>query len=475
MSAIPTVNSKFFFDEVMISLFNKFVLVLLLLFTGGCLLFDEVQNVERVLIDNRELPALESADILQASLRYHPQIPQIASRLEREAGIDRDIWSIPVQRALNSNHAQQYQLQTVAPGSDRQPANTFGRTSVPAENEVLITEHLNRITSQAKRVEWNGRIFYFLSVAVDTQGSEHSGGQFESNNGEEPTRSHRVYALDEQGRGVTYFETQEVDLVFEADGNPRRLPSQPLQFNVVVTEKGPTVIYRDRDGIYARSLTFDDRRKTSSALSGTRYFAFGEKQLIAKAEVPYGRFQLISRLDREGTIHSVWTEGWDKHDLWYCHYRPVNGEICDKPDRIAQTASSEPVNLMIQNDKIYISWIDNRYTQGFWSPKNFAKLLLIKSDDGGESFNSPISVNPPRDEADNAVYSVTLLGPGERILVFWGTEAMGTGTKNQDLFYGWLDSDLDTLYIGKNKFPGDRLHKLMQQKIIEYQQGLGNI
>ncbi|MGF1672046.1 MAG: hypothetical protein ACFCU6_16500 [Balneolaceae bacterium] len=455
---------------------NISILAFLLLFlAAGCLLFDEVRTAERVLVENRELPAVEFADILQSSVNFNPQIPQIASRLEKEADIDRSTWSIPVQQALGGYHAQQEgQFRTETPGSGRQHTSGFGGTPVPADNEIILTEHLNRITSQAKRAEWRGRVFYFISVAVDTPGSEHSGVQFESTDYEDPARFHRVYALDEASRGVTFFDTDEVEPVYVAGGLPRSLPGQPLQFNVIVLDEGPAVIYRDRDGIYLRPLNFHGRRVLSAASSGSQSFSFDKRHLIADAETPYGRFQLISRLDQKKNIHLIWTDSREKYDLWYCKYKMETGEVCNEPEKIARTASAAPVNLMLQNDDIYISWIDNRYTQGFWSPKNFAKLLLVKSEDGGNTFGSPVAVNPPRDQEDNVAYSVIMPAPDEGVLVFWGTKAIGTGAKNQDLFYGWLDGELGTLYLGRNKFPGNRLQEIVRENVLAHHRTLGN-
>ena len=399
------------------------VAILLPFISSGCLFFDEVQIAERVLVANRDLPAVESADMLQSSLIYHPQIPEIALRLEREIGIDRNTWSSPIHMALNTHQTgNRAQFQMVTPGSGGQHTSGFRGTSVPAANEIIITEHLNDITSQAQRAEWNGRVFYFLSVAVDIPGSEHSGVQFESDDFEDPARFHRVYAIDEQGSGSTFFETDFVEPVFVAKGLPRSLPDQPLQFDIVTLDEGPAVIYRDRDGIYLRQLNVNGRRGSSASLSGNRAFSFGEKQLLAKSKTPYGRFQLISRVDQERNIHLIWTDSRKNHDLWYCNYGPDTGQVCRKPKKISQTASANPVNLMVQNGKIYISWIDNRYTRGFWTRTNFAKLLLVKSDNGGRSFGKPISINPPRDQEDNVGYSVTMPAPNEGILVFWGTE-----------------------------------------------------
>jgi hypothetical protein len=464
---------------------NTIITALLLIFiTTGCLWFQNIRVAERVIADNSDLPVLEEADFSQASLIYSPEIPEISVRLKQEAGIDLNHWSISIQHELagftSDNRAQ---LSIAAPGTSNRYFNQ-STGEISSGTDIILSEHLNVITSQSRRAEWNGRVFYFLSVAVDTPGSPHSGVQFESEEYDDPSRVHRVYALDENGNGVTFFETDAVDPVFVTDGVPRSLPGQPLHFDVHISDNGPVVVYRDRDGIYLKPLVIQDSRSGEAGLrnneqaanltSGNGSFMFGEKKQIAISEAPYGEYQMISRLDPNGMIHLIWTDSRGKNDLWYCRSNINENEICNAPRRISRTAFMGPVNLMLQDEnRVYISWIDNRFKQGVWTSRNFAKLMIVKSDDGGSRFGTPVLVNPPRDDSDNVLYSVTMPAPDEGILVFWGTEVPGSGAANQDMFFGWLQGNMETMVLGPDKIPGTRLHDVINSKLLEYQRNLG--
>ena len=453
---------------------------------AGCMLFNDIRVPERILVDNGELPALESAHFLQSSLRFHPESPAIAARLESEAGIDRGIWSLPVQQAMSGRphtHGQaQIRFGTGDQGSAQEPASSHRRPAAHRPGDLMLSEHLNRITEQTKRVGWNGHSFYFMSTAIDTPVRGHSGVQFESTDFDDPRRYHMVYAIDEKGRGSASFRTGEVEPVFVADGLPRSLPSQPLQFDIVVTDDGPWILYRDNGGIFARTLVFDGPQFPPSGHSVTGRpallaerrgsFSFGEARLIARTDDPYGDFQFIARVDDRGSFHTIWTDSRSKNDLWYCRYHPETDDVCRRPRRLSRSASRAPVNLMVRGDQVYVTWVDNRYTRGFWTKRNYAKLFVAKSDDRGGSFGSPVSINPPRDNSENVGYSVTMPASNGGVLIFWGTEWMGTGAKNQDLHYSWLQPDMKRLLVGKNMFPGDRLHVTLVDKLLHHHRNL---
>lgn len=492
---------------------KNFVLaVILIIVAAGCMLFNDVRVPERVLVDNSELPSLESADFFQTSLRFQPEIPGIATRLEMEAGIDRAVWSIRIQQAMSGipfhSGPAQARLHTTVQGSvkgtgkddaqasdreamhgaardaTRSGGNRQNRTMSKDTGDLILSEHLNRITEQVRRVAWNGHVFYFISTAIDTPVRGHSGVQFESTDYDDPSRYHTVYALDEDGRGVASFRTEKVQPVHIADGLPRSLPSQPLQYDIIVTDDSPWILYRDKGGIYARPLVFDGRHLSSSGQSGIRgagrlsggkgFFSFGEARLIARADDPYGDFQFISRVDDNGSFHTIWTDSRSKNDLWYCRFHPQVDDICRRPRRMSRSASAAPVNLMIQGDQVYVSWIDNRYTRGFWTKSNFAKLFIAKSDDRGASFGSPISINPPRDNSENVGYSVTMPASDEGVLVFWGTKWMGSGAHQQDLYYSWLHPDMKRLYVGDYKIPGARLMETVEDEMLNYHRNLSS-
>jgi len=202
---------------------NTIITALLLIFiTTGCLWFQNVRVAERVIADNSELPVLEEADFSQVSLFYSPEIPEISARLKQEADINLNHWSISIQHELAGftpdNRAQ---ISVAAPGTSGLSSNQL-IGEISSGTDIILSEHLNVITSQSRRVEWNGRVFYFLSVAVDTPGSPHSGVQFESEEYDDPSRVHRVYALDEDGTAV--LTLMEMNYVILPGEFPGRLP-----------------------------------------------------------------------------------------------------------------------------------------------------------------------------------------------------------------------------------------------------------
>ncbi len=430
-----------------------------ILFSAGCMLFQNIRVPDRVPVANSELPSPQSGDFLQASLRFQPQSPDMALRLEREAGIDRQVWSFPVQQAMSGassfRSGRQAQLQVAGRQAERttgpqeaqgtESGTTQGqngrqaRQISPNTNDVILSQHLNRITEQTRRAAWNGHVFYFLSTAVDTPVSGHSGVQFESTEYDDPRRYHLVYALDEHGRGAASFRTEDVEPVRVSDGLPRSLPSQPLQFDVVVTVNGPWILYRDRGGIFARPLVFGGSQPVTGQtgarttgtgrpgqLSGGRgSFTFGEPRLVSRAELPYGEFQFVARLDDRGAFHVIWTDSRDKNDLWYCRFDPQTGDACRRPVRLSRSTARDPVNLMVRGEEVYVTWIDNRFTRGVWTRHNMAKLFVVKSEDRGASFGPPVSIHPPREESEIAGYSVTMPAPSEGIMIFLGNKMDG--------------------------------------------------
>lgn len=451
------------------------LLFVLLLFIAGCGFFQNVDVPERVFVDQEELPSIEASDFNQASIRFMPQKADIARRFESEAGIDREVWSMPIQQVMARDGIQHdsanIQFGTSDQRSDPDRDTRSYRQRVPHDDEFIISEHLNRITSQSHRVEWEGHTFYLFSKSIDTRPNDFSGVQFEQDEYEDPTRYHKVYAIDENGRGVAHFKTNKVQPVFVTDGVPKSLPAQPLQFDVIKTKEGPWIIYRDKDGIYARPFVFNGGNRTgqNAELSrGAGTFSFWGEKRIAKADKPYGKFQFLSRVDDSGFIHILWTDSRDRKDLWYCRYHKVENVVCETPKRLSRTASRHPVNLILYDNNVYITWIDERFRQGFWNPKNFAKLFVVKSEDRGDSFGQPISIHPPRDADEHAAYSVTMPAHEGGLYIFWGTQSLGSRDYSQDLFVGLLDESLETLYMDREKVSGSYLREVMMDNILMY-------
>ena len=476
-------------------------LVAAVLIAAGCVYFRDVDVPKRILVPNIELPAPHTGDIFQASLRLQPQSTDMVRRLESEAGIDRDIWSIEMWHAIRG--AQSGPGQTgFSTGPDSQSENRestrgpAGRRDRGSGADFIFSEKLNNITAQAQRVAWNGHIFYFFSKAVSTPASGLSGNQFETTDSEVPRVHHVVHVVDENGRGITSFRTGEVEPVEGAKNRPSTVPSRSLMFDVLVTGNGPWVLYRDREGVFARPLVFSGPNAPSGGLSsqdlqrtgagrpaqladGRGSFSFGEPTLVSRAELPHREFQFIARVDDAGDFHVIWTD-WregdigravNRHNLWYCRFDPKAGEACRRPDRLTSFAGLSPVNLMVSGDEVYVSWVDNRFTRGVWTRRNNAKLFLVRSGDRGASFGAPVSIHPPHDAAERAYSPVTMPAPDEGVLVFWSTQFRNFH-EDHDLKYGHLLPGMETLLLGQDMVSLDRLHESLVEKLDTHHRNL---
>ncbi|MEA5446586.1 hypothetical protein VCB98_12235 [Gammaproteobacteria bacterium AB-CW1] len=448
-----------------------------MLLAAGCMLISDVRVPDRVIVPNDALPALDALDVHQASLRLQPQTVTMARRLESELGIDRQIWNLDLQRALTTalTGPGRAHMQAVRPGSSSdedssQPerGETPGlslspvvQQTPPANSDIVLSPHLNRITAQTRRVAWNGHVFFFLSIAVDSRPE-----------GKEPRRHHVVHVLHEQGAGTASFKSGAVEPSHVAEGLSRSLPSQPLNFDVVVADEGPWIVYRDREGIFARPLTTGSGLG-SAVNDGASEIHFGEAVQVSRARLPVGEFQFISRIDGQGALHVLWTDQREHSDLWHCRFDLKQRESCRRPTRLSRSVSRQPINLMVQGDDVYVSWIDSRYSRGFWDKRNFAKLFLAKSRDGGRSFGQPISIHEPDNRDELPGFAMTLPAPEGGVLLFWGTEWRGHNPHDQGLHYGHLLPDMRTLRLAEDTVPGARLHDFFTDALKSHHRQMG--
>lgn len=198
------------------------------------------------------------------------------------------------------------------------------------------------------------------------------------------------------------------------------------------------VIYRDKGGIFARRLIVRDRDPV-----------FGKRWRIAGLPDEISRYQLVARGDEAGGAHLLWsvqaafeTRGGNAH-LTYCRVEAVNGQSCDNPQVLSRTASWQPVNLMVQDRRVYVSWIDSRHTTGIWDRRNFAKLYVAASWDGGETFDVPVSVNRAGENTDNVRYALTAPTDAGGVLVFWTAETgQSRWWQRRPFHVGWFDPAL---------------------------------
>ena len=473
-----------------------------MLITAGCMIFRDVDVPNRIVVPNSELPAPESGNLLQASLQLQAQSTQMVHRFESEAGIDRNVWSSDMWRAMRSPQTGAVQAQfSTAQSSEYENRVSTQRPETDRNSGTgtlfIFSEHMNDITTEVQRVAWNGHRFYFISKAVNNSPVAHAGIQNQNSGNDGSGLYHKVYVVDENGRGVASFKTGEVEPVKGAKNRPPTAPSRPLMYNVVVTEKGPWVLYRDRDGVFARPLVFDIPNSTSDGTfhqqrqhSGSGHtaqladnrgsFAFGEPLLVSRAKLPYGRFQFVARVDEQDNFHVIWTDrrqgdlslASNRHSLWYCRFDPETGEACRRPERLSTYTNIKPINLMVSGDEIYVSWIDNRFTRGWWTRRNHSKLFVARSGDRGSSFSSPVSIHPPEDNDERALFALTMPAPDEGILVFWSNQFSNNYFLDQDLNYGLLQPDMETFLLAEDLISGEELYKTILKNLQNYHHSL---
>ncbi len=471
------------------------------LIAAGCVYFRDVNVPNRIVVPNAELPDPHKGDFLQASVRFQPQSVDMVLRLESEARIDRDIWSIdmwhairgaqsgPGQATFSAGQGAEFEIQ----GSTRRSA---ARRDQRSGADFVFSEKLNNVTAQVQRVGWNGHIFYFFSMAVGAQAPGHSGITYESSGTDGSGIHHVVHVVDEKGRGVTSFRTGAVEPVEGARDHPPNVPSRSLMFDVAVTDDGPWVLYRDRDGVFARPLIYSGATlpggpsgqirvyggagSPAQLADGRGSFTFREPILVSRAETPNRDFQFIARVDGTGDVHAIWTD-WRKddlsraanrHNLWYCRFDPQTGNACRRPVRLTSFAGLGPVNLMVTGNEVYVSWVDNRFTRGIWTRRNDAKLFVVRSGDRGASFGDPVSIHPPHDADEKAYAAITMPAPGEGVLVFWGTQFRNFH-EDHDLRVGYLLPDMETLLIGQDMMSRDQLHEMLIENLSTHHRSLG--
>ena len=477
------------------------ILAVAVLIATGCVYFRDADVPQRIMVPNTELPVPHEGDILQTSVRFQPQSVDMVRRLESEARINRDIWSIDMWHALRGAQSGPGQATfSTGQGAEFESEGTTRRSATRRERrhgaEFIFSENLNNITAQVQRVAWNGHVFYFFSMAVGTQAPGQSGMPYESSGIDGSGIHHVVHVVDEKGRGVTSFRTGSVEPVEGARDHPPNVPSRPLMFDVVVTDDGPWVLYRDKDGVFARPLVFsgttlpgrppDQARVYSGTgrpaqLAGGRgSFSFGEPILISRAETPHRDFQFVARVDDTGDFHVIWTD-WreadlmnravNRHNLWYCRFDPQAGNACRRPVRLTSFAGLGPINLIITGSEVYVSWVDNRFTRGLWTRRNHAKLFLVRSRDRGTSFGNPVSIHPPNDAAEISYAAITMPAPGDGVLVFWGTQFRNFH-EDHDLRFGHLLPDMKTLRLGHDIISRDQLHETLMEKLSDHHRSL---
>lgn len=432
-------------------------------------------------VDNRQLPALDAADVAQMSPEFPPASAAMALQLER-AGVQRRVWPLKITQAMR----------TVQAGGNSSGglsgAITFGSAAsgaptpqpkLPTHSGMQLLEAWPRGKVRTRRVAFDGRVFYLLMAGPGLERMPHFDTAL---TGEQLAAEHAaeriVIIAAEEGKAapaasfVTQGEPRYImDGVRTGTGDPVRTQYKgPWSFATVTTDNGPLVIYRDKGGIYARRLE-----------TGGERLAFGERWRIASAPNEINHYQLAARADSSGRIHVLWslqpdseTQGGNAH-LAYCRIKAVEGHNCAEPQILSRTTAWQPVNLMVQDGRVYASWVDTRHTEGIWDRRNYAKLYFTVSNDSGASFSNPVSINRPRDNSDNVFAPVTMPAADGGVLVFWASRRNDPGRlPDQTYQAGWLNAALKQFTLGSNVLSGRDLYEAIKRSLLTYHENLAS-
>lgn len=426
-------------------------------------------------VENRQLPTLESAEIGQVSLPLNPADVETALQLER-SGVRNGVWPSAIVRAKRT--AQRgtnnggLSMRITTPGTS--PESIPPEPSGESETRIHVFSsdfHQGR----TQRLAMNDRVFYFLMAPPGLKRTPNFDSTLTRDEAlfAEPTRRFVVVAVEEGvNPGIATFVTEGEPPTIYENVTPRLVApfAGRSDFAVVPWKDGAAVIYRDQGGIYMRRLNID----------GDVVAFQPERRKIADAPDAISHYQLVARMDASGTVHLLWAirASEEEGSLHYCRLMPQAETLCRRPIELSPSlaipGNSNPINLMLQGKRVYANWIDTRYKGGVWTRRNYAKLFVAASQDSGKTFNTPVSVNRPQDDSNNANYALTLPATEGGVLVFWTTETIQGGSwQNLPFHVGWLDANLERLQLGIATISGPSLYDGIMQNARRYQEHLG--
>lgn len=438
--------------------------IFIFLTAAGCLTNRSVRVLDRVPVENRELSSLGSADATQASLRFNPASVGAAMKLEKAGVLDRMIWPGSIREQLRAmeregDAAPELNTRITTLGTSLPESNSETEDKLSSDSTELLDPLWITGRMRSQRLTVDDRTFYFM--LADPEYVESASIVTDPD-----IRSFLLIALEEgMDTPPAMFATEGEPPVIYENVTPRLVSpfAGPGNFAAVPWKGGIAVIYRDRGGIYARRLNIRGEELSFSQ----------DCWQIAEAPDTIARYQLLAHADTRGTVHLLWAieDADDTSTLHYCRLIPEETNGCQEPvlltENVAVSESMKPVNLMVQDDHVYISWTDTRFTSGVWTRKNYAKLLIAASHDGGQTFNRPVSINHPKDNSNQARYAITIPVPAGGIMVFWTEESIQGGRWKELPFYtGWLDPDLETLSLGSEQISGESIYELIWTKAL---------
>lgn len=430
-------------------------------------------------VDNGELPSFDSADLSQLSPDLSPISTALALQFER-VGVHRRVWPLSVSRTMRATATSRDGGGGPAGGlgfTITTPSTPRGAAPSPAEQERANGDQIHLLEAwphgnvRIRRAVLGERVFQILVAGPGLARMPNFDAALTGEPlGEEYAAGRAVVVAIEEGEDgrVTSFVTEGepryvMDNVRTGAGAPVETQyTGPWSFAAVPMQDALAVIYRDRGGIFARRLEIRDSD-----------LAFGEPWRIADAPDNIHHYQIVAHADQTGAIHVLWSlqpasevQG-GRANLSYCRIDAVRRTGCGDPHVLSQTTEWQPINLMIQGERVYAAWVDTRHTRGIWDRRNFSKLYFAVSTDRGASFREPVSINRPRDNSDNVHAAVTVPVDDGGILVFWASRRADPGRlEDQDYRAGRLDRELKWFEVGADTISGQMLYERIAQVFL---------
>jgi hypothetical protein len=363
----------------------------------GCTLGSSAYRyVQPIVLDDDQLPDFAAVDFTQANGRQMAVSPHTASRFDE---LYRNSWPKAVRDAL-SRHRRS--------AGDR-----------PLSRDVHVGAP-NHVGWVGRRIRVDGECLFLLSnLSRDVDWERLPDGTIKWG---DPYRLFELLAVVESGDGPPQVVLKDV---------PVSLHTQHMYFGAAHWADRLVLFYADLEAIYMRHA-----RVVEGAL------VLEPAEPIAATA---GIADLLARQDDRGRVHLVWAEMSEKGRS--LHYMHLDGpEMRSPPRTISTTVNFGSVNLLVHEERVFITWIDSRFESGtWWETITRHKQFLTASSDRGDSFITPVTLNNPRDDDDTETHSITVptkdgvLAFGRRSVTWLDAELRTAKTFKQPLQRGALE------------------------------------
>jgi hypothetical protein len=261
------------------------------------------------------------------------------------------------------------------------------RAATPGElSRKIIVGVPNHVAMAGSRISIGGECVFLLSrMSHDIQIERAADGAVTFN------RPHRLFQL----LAVVESGEHPPEVIFDDVALP--LYARQMKFGAIVWHGRLALLTSDTQGIYLRFVDVVEGR-----------LVMEPPVVIAEST---GAGDLIAQQDEHGRIHLAWTDQTERGvQLRYMFLDEP--DVRSPPRVISKTVRHGPTNLMIHDNHVSIAWVDTRFQSGTWETITHYKQFLTSSDDRGQTFATPITLNDPRDRDDTTNHSISVPGTG---------------------------------------------------------------